>query len=144
MSNQTQPQVGAGVFIFNEDYTKLLLHKRKGTFGEGEFSSGGGKVEYGEHPIEALKREIKEEFNIELKNIEFLNCASFKKYQKHYIDISFSAQVASGTPQIMEPDKHEGLNWYDLDNLPKNLFEPVRLSLEAYRNKQKYFETTEL
>lgn len=139
-----QPQtVATGVLIFNEDYTKVLLHRCKGPFGKGEYSGGGGKLEIGEHPTDALKREIKEEFNVTLKNIKFLSCGSFEKEGKHYLDIGFSAQIASGEPKIMESEKHEDLKWYSLDCLPEPLFEPDTFAVSAFKNGDIYFEASE-
>ena len=40
-------------------------------------------------------------------------------------------------------DKVESIGWFDLDNLPNPLFEPVKIVLDAIQTKQVYFEIKE-
>ncbi|MFH1326835.1 MAG: NUDIX domain-containing protein [archaeon] len=64
------------------DKDKVLLQDRKNfniiRFGE-EYGFFGGGIKQGETPAQALKREIKEELNIEIKNYVF-----FKKYVQKF------------------------------------------------------------
>ena len=46
----------------------------------------------------------------------------FKESNKHYITLNLTTTKFSGTPRCMEPDKCAEWKWFDLDNLPKNLF----------------------
>ena len=132
-------KIGVGILIFKDG--KVLLTKRKGKLlGLGTYGSVGGHVEYGEAPTEALKREAREELGIKLGNLKFLHCYSAMMYGKHYIDIMFTGEIISGEPKVLEPDKIESVGWYDPKNLPAPLFDPVRISFEAYNNGQQYFE----
>jgi 8-oxo-dGTP diphosphatase len=137
-SNPNHIKVGVGVIIIEDG--KTLLTQRIGKLGGGSYGSLGGHVEFGESLVEALQREAMEELGISLKDIEFLVCSNIRKYDKHYIDISFTAKIETGEPKIMEPDKIASLGWYPLDDLPSPLFEPVVTALDALRTKQKYFE----
>ncbi|MCA9391608.1 NUDIX domain-containing protein [candidate division WWE3 bacterium] len=130
--------VGAGVIIIKGNQT--LLTKRKGSHGEGTYGSLGGHVEFGETPTDAVRREAMEELGVTLKNINFVSCTNMVKYGKHYVDITFFAEIETGEPTIMEPGRIESVGWYKLTNLPSPLFEPVRIALDAYKNKTSYFE----
>lgn len=134
-------KVGAGLLIIKDG--KILMTKRKSELGNGEYGTVGGHVDFGEHPAAAAAREAKEELGIEVGNTEFLDCASVIKYGKHYIDISFTAEIISGIPEILEPEKIESVGWYSLDALPSPIFEPVKKIIEAYRTKRNYFEMGE-
>ncbi|MEO5927888.1 MAG: NUDIX domain-containing protein [Patescibacteria group bacterium] len=134
-------KVGAGVVILKDG--KTLLAKRKGAHGSGMWGSAGGHVEFGETPIEAVKREAREELGIEIGNIRFVSCMNFFKQGKQYLDVSFVADHVSGEPTILEPDRVESIEWFPLDALPEPLFEPVRIVLEALKTKQAYFEVKE-
>jgi len=101
------PKVGAGVVIIKDGMT--LLAKRKGSHSEGMWGSMGGHVEFGETPIETVKREAREELGIEIGNIKFVTCANLIREGKHYIDISFTAEIISGEPTIMEPHAIESI-----------------------------------
>ena len=49
------------------------------------------------------------------------------------------ADWKSGEPEVLEPEKCEGWEWYDLDHLPQ-LFGPCVLALEAYKTGKNYFD----
>ncbi|HLC70197.1 MAG TPA: NUDIX domain-containing protein [Patescibacteria group bacterium] len=131
-------KVGAGVVIIKDGET--LLTKRHGAHAEGTYGSLGGHVEFGETPTETVKREAREELGIEVGNLRFATCVNMVKYGKHYVDISFVADIISGEPIIMEPDRIESVGWYDLNNLPEPLFEPVRIVLEQIKSGVSYKE----
>lgn len=134
-------KIGAGTVIIKDGMT--LLAKRKGKHGSGMWGSMGGHVEFGESPINAVKREAKEELGIEIGNLQFAMCMHMIREGKHYIDISFTAEIVSGEPSIQEPDKIESIGWYSLNNLPSPLFPPVEAVLEAIKTGKKYFEIEE-
>lgn len=130
-------KVGIGVLIFKDD--KILLSKRKGSHGAGEYAFPGGHLEYMEGFEECAKRETKEECGIEIKNVRFQFLANVTKYDpKHYVHVGLIADWKSGEPEVLEPDKAESWNWYALDQLPEPLFEMCRLSIESYQNKVYY------
>ena len=138
MDSKEQIKIGTGLIIVREG--KMLITKRKGNMGAGSFGTLGGHVEFGEHPSDALRREAKEELDIEIGNLEFISCSSVMKYGKQYIDVSFTADIISGEPKIMEPDKIESADWYPVDSLPEPLFEYFKPVLEAWKTKQAYRE----
>lgn len=135
--NQTI-KVGAGVVIIKGN--KTLLTKRKNSHADGSYGSLGGHVEYGESPIETVKREAREELGIEIGNIRFVSCANIVKYGNHYIDITFVAEIVSGEPRICEPARVESIAWYPLNRLPEPLFEPVKVALEALQTGTPFYD----
>lgn len=141
MSELPVVRVGAGVVIIRDG--KTLLAKRKGKYSAGAWGSMGGHVEFGETPSQAAIREAREELGIEIGNLKFVSCLNLLKENKHYIDISFTADLISGEPTILEPDKIETIGWFPLDDLPAPLFEPVRIVLDALLSGESYFERRE-
>ncbi|MDD5043272.1 MAG: NUDIX domain-containing protein [Patescibacteria group bacterium] len=135
-----KPKVGVGVMIFKDG--KILLHKRKGSHGEGEYSFPGGHLEYMESFKDCAKRETREESGIEIKNIKFQYLANVKKYApKHYVHIGVIADWENGEPKVMEPEKSIGeWDWYEIDNSPEPLFEMCKLAVESYKTKRNYFD----
>lgn len=131
---------GVGIIIIQDN--KVLLAQRKGSHASGEYGSLGGHLEFLETPIEAAKREALEEFGIKLKNIEFLCCTNMLKYDRHVVNLTFTAEIEAGEPTIQELDKFNTIGWYDLNNLPKLLFKPTEIAISALTNKQKYFEVS--
>lgn len=139
MNNQ-RPAVGIGVMIFNPD-NKVLLAMRKGSHGAGEYAFPGGHLEFGEAFAECAIRETMEESGIKINNIQFLYLANIMKYGgKHYIHVGLTAEWESGVPKVMEPEKSEAWDWYNLDNLPEPMFEMCRLAFDSYKTGQKYYD----
>ena len=132
-------RIGIGIFVFKNG--KVLLSKRKGSHGAGEYASPGGHLEFGESIIECAKRECREETGIEIKNVRFLRLSNLKQYAgKHYIDIGLAADWKSGKPKVLEPEKAESWDWYDLNNLPKPLFGTIKAYLKALKTGKNFFD----
>lgn len=141
MDNQKElrPKVGVGVMIMKDG--KVLLGKRKGSHGAGEYAWPGGHFEYMESFEQCAKRETVEETGMEIENIRFLRLLNLKVYApKHYVDIGLIADWKSGEPKIMEPDKTEGWDWYDIDNLPGTLFSTIPTYIEAYKTGKNFWD----
>ena len=133
-------KVGVGVMIFNKEQ-KVLLGKRMGIHGHGEYAFPGGKVEVGETFTQTALRETKEETNLNLKDpkvIAFSNNFLIEKYENQWVTIYLKVSEYDGELKNVEANKCEEWKWYDLNNLPQPLFEATRLGLECYLGK-KYF-----
>jgi 8-oxo-dGTP diphosphatase len=139
--DKNRPQVGVGLIIIKGK--KVLLGKRRGSHGHGEYASTGGHLENGETLEECVMRELREEAgpDIQIKNLRFVRLINLRKYApKHYIDIGFIAEWKSGEPKVMESNKKESWDWYDMDNLPSPLFGTVEAYIDAYKTGQILFE----
>lgn len=133
------PKVGVGVMVFKDG--KVLLGKRKGSHGEGEYSFPGGHFEYMESFEGCAKRETAEEAGMEIENVRFQFLSNLKQYQpRHYVHIGLLADWKSGEPQLKEVDKCEGWDWYDLNNLPSPVFEPVQTAIDCFKNGISYID----
>ncbi len=139
MNEDPQVKVGIGVMVFKDG--KVLLGKRKGSHGEGEYAFPGGHMEYMESFEGCAKREVMEETGMEIENVRFLRLYNLKEYApKHYVDIGLMADWKSGEPQIMESDKIEGWDWYEMDNLPKPLFKVIPTYIEALKTGKNFWD----
>ncbi len=130
-------RVGIGVMIFKDG--KVLLGKRKGSHGAGEYSFTGGHLDYMESFEDCARRETKEEAGIEIEKVRFQCVSNITAYApKHYVHIGLIADWKSGEPQVLEPEKCESWGWYSLDELPEPLFAVTKLSLEFYKTNVIY------
>lgn len=130
------PKVGVGVMIKN-DNDQVLLGLRQGSHGAGEWSFPGGHLEMGETIFETAERETKEETGLEISEFELISVADEMRYLvsdgKHYLNIGVIGKYRGGEPMVMEPDKCQGWQWFDLNNLPKNLFEGTELMINNFQ-----------
>ncbi len=140
MEPEQKPKVGVGVTVFKDG--KVLLGKRQGSHGEGEYAWPGGKLEYGESFTDCARREVREECGLEITNIRFQRLANVTKYApKHFVDVALLADWVSGEPRVLEPEKVESWDWYGLDNLPAPLFEFCKLTIDSLKTGQNYYDS---
>jgi len=142
MTTYCNPRVGIGVFVFRGN--KLLLGKRKGSHGAGEWSLPGGHLEPGEEFFDCCKREVFEETGIEIKSnsyIQFLELTNdlFPKEGLHYVTLFYVTEVDKNKEfTLMEEDKCEEWRWvrfdYNKEEWLKPLFSPLRELLESYQD----------
>jgi 8-oxo-dGTP diphosphatase len=131
-------KIGVGVMILKDE--KVLLGKRKGSHGTGEYAFPGGHLEYMESFEECAIRETLEECGVEIENLRFQYLANVTKYApKHYVHVSIQADWVNGEPKVLEPDRIENWEWYSFDNLPFPMFEVCKFSIESYKNHTVYF-----
>ena len=114
----------AGVII--KDNQILLMHRRKN--GQEYWVVPGGKVEEGETSDQAVKREIKEELNLDVTRCE----KSFETEDPISRTIFFRCEISEGNPQLGGPElsRNSPSNWYQpewvsLESLPKLKFFPT-------------------
>lgn len=69
MMTDQRPLVGIGMMILKEG--KVLLGKRKGAHGAGEYAFPGGQLEHPESFEDCARRETREESGIEITNLRF-------------------------------------------------------------------------
>ncbi len=127
--------VGVGAVIVN-DQGQLFLARRgplaKNERGLWEFP--GGSVEFGEHLADALRREIREEYGVEIEVGTLLDVVDhiLPEEGQHWVSPSFLCRLVSGEPAIQEPGKCSEIAWFFPDHLPPDLTQISRKNLEAY------------
>ena len=135
-------KIGLGIMI--KDGNKVLLGHRCENYGDtggifepGSWTFPGGKQEYDETMFEGAKREVKEETNLEISELSIFGATDDIQPNKHYITIQIIANKFNGELKNMEPTKHSEWKWFDLNNLPQNLYTPTREFLEEYIKNNK-------
>ena len=140
---EKQVRVGIGVIISNSA-GEMLLGKRKGSHSSGTWSFPGGHLEYGETFEECAEREVFEETGLRISNIKLFTITNdiFTKEDKHYVTIYLTAEVESGIVEVKEPHKCSKWDWFNIWNLPKNLFLPVQnlIKTKILLEKSKNFD----
>jgi len=125
--NKQYPRVDLGVLIFNEK-KQLLLGQRLNSHGSNSWGPPGGHLEFGETLEECAIREVTEETGLIINSPEFVAITNdiFATENKHYVSIFMKAEYPNDQIIInLEPTKTFSWQWFNLDNLPKNLFLPL-------------------
>jgi 8-oxo-dGTP diphosphatase len=88
--------------IIEDGHGKVLLAQRPpGKYLEGLWEFPGGKIEAGETPETALKRELQEELHLDVRIGKNLGSFPFK-YPDHAIELVVFQVTALGTPRPTE------------------------------------------
>ena len=124
-------RVGIGVIIQKGDF--ILLGKRKGSHGDGTWSIHGGHLEHGESFEACARREVLEETGLNLGKIsQGPTINSVFPDGVHSISIFMVGEYLTGTPELLEPDKCEGWEWFSWEALPQPLFLPLKNLIEQF------------
>jgi 8-oxo-dGTP diphosphatase len=132
--------VGMGALIFNDEGKLLLsLRGKKAKNEVGKWEIPGGALEFGETFEQGLKREIKEELDIEIEVGEMLHLCDhiIPDEHQHWVSPTFMCKIVSGTPTIQEPEKCERIDWFTLeeaDQLPLSIV--TRDDVEELKRKK--------
>ena len=101
---------------------KIFITRR----GYGEFIDmwefPGGKVEKGESKEEALKREIKEELELNIENLEFLTTVDYDYPTFHLKMDCFLCGIAGGKLAL---NAHNDAKWVNFDELDNQKWVPA-------------------
>ncbi|MBN1412965.1 MAG: (deoxy)nucleoside triphosphate pyrophosphohydrolase [Spirochaetales bacterium] len=95
--------VVAAVMIKDGKY--LIAKRKEGGSLSGKWEFPGGKVEPGETDEQAMKRELFEEFEIEVKMGEFIGSHEFSNKNKLYTLQAYNVTYLSGEFKLHEHDE---------------------------------------
>ncbi|BFH72635.1 NUDIX hydrolase [Sulfurisphaera javensis] len=129
------PLVAVGGVILNQN-KEILLVKRKNPPNKGSWAIPGGKVKFGETLEEAVKREIKEETNLEVEVKDLLAVIQIIKEGFHYVILDFICEVKNG---ILKPGSDaEDAKYFSFAELDKINSSPTTIDmLRKYFNGEK-------
>ncbi len=135
-----QIKTGVGIMLLNDN--KVLLghrvNKAKDTGGIYEPDSWtfpGGKQEYNETVLETAIRETKEETNLDLNELYVYTATDEFQSDRHFVTIGVISSSYEGELKVMEPDKINEWKWFDLNDLPKNIYTPSKNMIDEYKRR---------
>ena len=117
---------------------RVLLARRAVDPDRGKWDILGGFLEEGEHPLEGVRRELREETGLEVEPTEFL-CATIDRYgggddARLTLNLTWVARVVGG--DAAPADDVDELRWFDPDELPTGdelAFASIPEVLSAFR-----------
>lgn len=129
--------IGVGVgAILVDDQGRLFLAQRgpKAKNERGLWEFPGGSVEFGERMAEALQREMREEFGIQIAVGSLLDVVDhiLPEEGQHWVSPTFLCKITAGQPVIQEAEKCSAIGWFTPGQVPANLTQISRANLEHY------------
>ena len=133
-------KIGVGVMLLNDN--KILLAHRVpkqidtgGIYEPDSWTCPGGKQEYEETVLETAIRETKEETNLLLKDVQAFTPTDEFQSDRHFVTIGVISSSYEGELKIMEPNKIDEWKWFDINDLPNNLYTPSKNMIEEYKKR---------
>jgi 8-oxo-dGTP diphosphatase len=127
--------IGVGALIVDRD-GRLFLSRRgpKSKNERGLWEFPGGSVEFGETLAQALQREMREEYGIEVMVGELLDVVDhiLPDEGQHWVSPTFLCTIAAGEPVIREPEKCSEIGWFVPEDVPAALTVITRQNLTHY------------
>lgn len=119
--------------IFNRNLNRFLLVQRskKDSIGANSWENAGGNVECGEHPEEAMKREIREETGITDIRIERVAYVTLVNAKKLYLIIAYLCETL--TEAVALSEEHQAFIWANKEECTERL--PREIIADFERNK---------
>lgn len=124
---------GKGKFIFAKR-SKNARDER------GNWDNGGGAIEFLDTAEQTIRKEIKEEYCVDVLGTEFLGYrdvfrVNHEGQQTHWVSLDFKVLVDPTGMKIGEPHKFDDIGWFSLDSLPSPLHSQVPFALKKYKEK---------
>lgn len=114
-------------FYCHDGKGRVLLQKRSKLCRDeqGRWDCGGGALEFGETWEDGARREIREEYGVDAKDLKLVRIHNVLRdnngIQTHWISIVFAAKINPEDVVIGEPHKIDEIGWFTLDTLPEPL-----------------------
>ncbi|KAL8372153.1 hypothetical protein RB595_001785 [Gaeumannomyces hyphopodioides] len=119
-----RPRVGVAAVIARPDGS-VILGRRKGSHGSGQWAFPGGHLEFGESIEACAERETLEETGLHVKGVKIAGVTNsvFTDTQLHYVTLFVQCEPRDPSkellPQVTEPDKCEGWTWKSWADIKK-------------------------
>lgn len=127
-----------GAIIVNHKDEIIIMTRKQDDFMGGIDELPSGNMELGEDIITSLTREIKEETNLDLKNVLFyINSFDYKSSSgKNARQYNFAVEVKD--INNIKLTEHEGFKWQTIEQLMgnENITEQVKNTLKIYKTQK--------
>jgi len=137
MTEQRYPEPTVGALIFNPEGQLFLMRSHKW---HGQYVIPGGHIELGETMIDALKREVKEETNLDIFAVEFVCFQEFIHddrfwERRHFIFFDYACRARPG--KVVLNDEAQEYVWVDIDRVSDHPVEHyTEIALKTYLERK--------
>ena len=133
---EKSPGINVDILVVKEDKILLgLLTKKWNYQGKQVYGVPGRDIRFGEKIGDAVKRDIKQEFDCNVLKYEIICVNANYALGNHFIGIGVIAEI-DGEPKILLPDDWEKWEWFTKDSIPDNLFPATRNLVKCYFDKK--------
>lgn len=128
------------MFFCHDGSGRFLMSKRsaKCRDEQGRWEVAGGGLKWGIHAEDNLRREIKEEFDAEAKEIFFLGYRDvFRTLEDgtptHWLMLDYAVEIDPREAKRNEPELADEIGWFTLDSQPTPVHSQHEILMNKYR-----------
>jgi mutator protein MutT len=128
--------------VVADDEGRVLLSRRADDPAAGKWDLPGGFLEEGEHPLDCVRRELREEAGIGLRDAKLLGVwidrYEYRRRNVATLNLYYTARVGDGTPE--PADDVAELRWFAPDEVPVSelAFGHIEDVLSAWRRRNEH------
>lgn len=93
-------------------------------------------MDFGESVFKSAKRELEEETDLTLEEMELITINNNISGTAHYLTLGFKVLKYKGDVKVMEPDEIVIWKWFSLDKLPERIYFPTERIIHFYKEKK--------
>lgn len=129
------------VFFCHDGKGNILMNQRSQNCRDerGCWDIGGGSLEFGENAVDGVKREIKEEYCVDVLECEFLGYRDVHRVvdgrKSHWLALDYLVRIDSDGVKIGDPEKMDAVGWFTLGTLPSPIHSQFPKFLELYKDR---------
>ena len=122
-----------GGLIFDDDRRVLMIRTQKWSH---LWGIPGGKIKWGERSEDALRRELKEETNLDIMDIRFVlvqDCIHSKEFYRdaHFLLLNYTCRAVGSAPPVTLNDEAQEFRWVTLaEAMAMDLNRPTKILLD--------------
>lgn len=136
--NEPQP-IGACALLLDTN-GRVLLGKRKNSYKASYYGLPGGRIELNEPVAEAIRREVLEETGITLNVLRYLGVVRENQDGYDFIHFVFIAENVNQQPQLLEPEKCEGWEWIDPNDMQVQVLPGHQAAIKLYIHNEQIID----
>jgi mutator protein MutT len=117
MNSIKKPQIAVRAIITNSVNEILILKRANTSYGNGFWNLPGGKIDFGETAEQAIKKEIKEEINLDCHSAKFqfyLDNLPNEMTDLHFVTLFFECKC---TGDLQLNPESSAFKWIDSDKI---------------------------
>jgi len=133
---QNSTKVSLDILIIQNKKVLLgLLSKNWLYEGKQVYGVPGREIYFREKIGEAVKRDLKDELDVEVINYRVISVNANYAMSNHYLGIGVLAEI-KGEVKLSKPDDWEKWEWFEINKIPNNLFPAAKNIIQSYKENK--------